>query len=93
MEKEDFKIKRGYCMFQILQKLFTLLGIRYIYKLDDEDFAKINYEGKIKEFEEIPNLWRARKISIYGKISIIKYYNAKTNPPFFITAQPFRTDL
>jgi hypothetical protein len=34
MEKEDFSIKSGYCMFQILQQLFTLLGIRYIYKKD-----------------------------------------------------------
>jgi hypothetical protein len=32
----------------------------------------MNYESKIKEFEKILNLWRARKISIFGKICIIK---------------------
>jgi hypothetical protein len=49
---------------------FTLLGIKY--NLDDEDVTKINYESKIKEFEKTLNLWRARKISMYGKICFIK---------------------
>jgi len=49
---------------------FTLLGIRY--DLDQENFTDINYDLKLKEFENILNLWQTRNLTMYGKICIIK---------------------
>ena len=49
---------------------FTLLGIRY--NLDEDDFTKINFEQKIKEFNKCLNTWSSRLLTIYGKICIIK---------------------
>ena len=67
---------------------FTLLGIAY--DLDKDDFSAINYENKIKDFEKTLKDWNARKLTIYGKICIIKslalpklvhLFSALPNPP------------
>ena len=49
---------------------FTLLGITY--DLDQEYFTAVNYEKKMREFEKTLKDWNARKLTIYGKICIIK---------------------
>lgn len=49
---------------------FTLLGIHY--NLDQDDFLMNNYESKIKEFERTLHAWISRKLTIFGKVCIIK---------------------
>ena len=51
--------------------IFSLLGIKY--NLNEDDFTKVNYEEKIKDFKKVLNVWTGRKLTIYGKICIIKY--------------------
>ena len=49
---------------------FTLLGIKY--NLDEQDFTKINYDTKTREFEKTLNMWHYRNLTIYGKVCILK---------------------
>lgn len=67
---------------------FTLLGIKY--NLDEEDFTKINYREKVDNFKKTLNAWNTRKLTIYGKVCIIKslalpklvhLFSALPNPP------------
>ena len=67
---------------------FKLLGIEY--DLDQENFTELNYEKKLKEFEKTLSAWQSRKITLYGKICIIKtlalsklihLFSALPNPP------------
>lgn len=53
-----------------LEGKFRLLGIKY--DLDQEDFTKDNYNEKIQEISKLLNVWIGRKLTIYGKICIIK---------------------
>jgi hypothetical protein len=49
---------------------FTLLGIKY--DLNQNDFTYLNYESKLKEIEKELSLLNYRKLTMYGKICIIK---------------------
>ena len=67
---------------------FTLLGIDY--DLDDEDFTKVNYTKKFKDFEKTFKDWNTRGLTIYGKVCIVKslalpklvhLFSSLPNPP------------
>lgn len=49
---------------------FKLLGIEY--NLDENDITRGNYEKKVRDFEKCLGQWYSRKLTIYGKICIIK---------------------
>ena len=49
---------------------FRLLGIDF--DLDVEDITLSNYSKKLTEFQKTLNLWSARNLTFYGRVTIIK---------------------
>ena len=55
---------------QIKHRHFKALGIWYSY--NPEEILSLNVEHRIKNMNTITNIWRARNLSLKGKVTIIK---------------------
>jgi hypothetical protein len=84
----NYSLKNGKEITWQSEGRFTLLGMEY--DLDEDEFTRINYENKIKDFEKTLNPWMTRNLTVYGKICILKslalpklshLFSALPNPP------------
>ena len=65
---------------------FILLGMEFDTNL--QEMVKINYENKILEIEKIFNLYEKHKLSLIGKITVIKTL-AIPKIVYLLTTLPF----
>ena len=69
-EELVFKLDRGKEIQWQTMGTFTLLGIKY--NLDNEDITEGNYRDKLRELDKILNNWSGKKLTLYGRICIVK---------------------
>ena len=64
------KLPRSLKTMMVITKHFKTLGVCFSYDINES--INLNFSTKIKKIESILNIWKCRKLSLKGKVLIIK---------------------
>jgi hypothetical protein len=92
--KEKYSNKKLDCSLQLNwgETTFRLLGI--LFSVDLDIMADLNYESSLKEITRCASIWSKRKLTIFGKITVVKsIFLGKLNHLLMVLPNPNPTLL